>query len=304
MSWAYWSKKKVGGFGPILYTPPLDVYSGAKRAYGNRLLRTTYAGPLFQVRRLSTPAALMDVYPESNGLIDEDALLTWAGGISTVYEKYYDQSENTFDMQAYSGSGNVPFLFPTGSTTYERINGKLALKTQGGYFYDSNPFMYSASANSFIGVFQAPNTNASSATLVAEGRSSNNNPAYFHSLKLNSGGSTQASHFVRNDANTIVRTSNVDSMGTLYDNNPHIMYRRDNSSNFRVIIDNISDLNVNYTRSGVLTLDRFAILAGQRIGITSPHNDLKMGEIIFYDSNQDANATGLISTLNSYYGTH
>ena len=295
----------LGGAGPILYSPPLDVYSGSKRAYGFRLLRTAYSGALFQLNNNSSGLNL-EVFPQSNGLMDEVAILefTNGGADQCTISILYDQSGNGFNIPSYTGAGNLPFILPSGSTVFEKINGKNALKTFGGYFFDSSPFMYSAAANSFIGVFQGPNSNANSSCLVGEGRSSNNNPAYFHSIKLAVTSSTQASHFIRNDANTIVRTSNVDSMGTLYNNNPHIMYRRDNSSNLRVIIDNISDLNTDYTRSGVLTLDRFGLLAGQRISLTSPHNDLKMSEIIFYDSNKDADSSGLISNLNAYYSIY
>lgn len=305
---AYWNTGKRVPGGALAYTPPLDVYTGAIRAYGFRLLRSAYTGPLFEIRNVASNTFL-DVYPESDGLVDEAAVFSFIdnGGVSyqSQITKLYDQTGNGLTMPSFIGSGNVPYIIPTGvsSSNFEKINTRLALKTEGGYFYDSSPFMYAASANSFIAVIQGPNTNPTSACLIGEGSSASNNPAYLHSIKFNSASSTQASHFVRNDANTIVVTSNVNSMGTVYNNSPHIMYGRDSGSNFRVAIDDVSDLNVNYSRSGTLTLNRFSLLGLQRVSSSSVFNNLKLSEIILYNSNQDSNIPGLMSNLNAFYGT-
>ena len=301
----FWNKK-TSGFGPIIYTPPLDVYTGAKRAYGFRLLRSAYTGPLFRLVRQSD-SALIDIYPQSNGLINEAEILALRSNPLTdrfIIDRMYDQTGNGFDMNAVILNSNRPFIVPLGSDSFEYINGKNCLKSNGGAFVDSSPFMYASAANSFIAVIQGPNTNPTSSTLVGEGRTISPNPAYLLSIKFNATNSTQESHFIRNDANAIVRTSNVDSMGTLYDNNPHIVYKRDNGSNLRTRVDNSSDINVNYTRSGVLTLNTFSFLCWGSTTNRNGFTDIKLGEIIFFDSNQDSNASGLISNLNDYYGTY
>lgn len=103
--------------------PPMDAYSGFKFGVScARLLTTSYTGALCQVERTSDSTTL-DIYPDSNGNLDEAAFQSFCAGTSCKVKTAYDQSGNTNNctqttvasqpVLAYQGSsilGNRPVM--------------------------------------------------------------------------------------------------------------------------------------------------------------------------------------------------
>lgn len=288
---------KNGQNSPLSYIPPLDVYPDAIRAYGLRLLKSTYSGPLMQIRRTSDNS-LLDIYPLSNGLLNENAILTFInnGSFSAVISIFYDQSGNN---QNLVGVNNVFVIFP-GTNIFEKINGKNTLRTAGGSFSNTAPFMFSADNSSIFAVVKGPDTNPLSATLTSEGNSSSSTQAYLPILKLGGSGNSSVTQFIRNNSNGTNLPATTNS-GSLFDNNAKILYSRDNKSSIRKKINNISDINVNYTRSGTYTFNRFGLLCFSQVFNALTFSNLQLSEILYYNSNKDSESDSIIELLNNYY---
>lgn len=96
-------------------------------AWGFRLLRTAYAGPLLHVRRTSDNAVL-DVGYTSSGDLDEAALSAFAGANSVVIDIIYDQSGNARNLVQVPADAQ-PRIINAGA--YDRINSRACFYTDG-----------------------------------------------------------------------------------------------------------------------------------------------------------------------------
>jgi len=128
-------QQTVGGFGPILYTPPLDLYSAGIFAAWSpvRKLRTAYAGSA--VRMIDSASNEVDIPFRSDGIVDIDFVV--AESISRISRlrvvKIYDQSGNGNDIVTtqfgFYTENDGPIYTPyvlNGKSTLTRTNYTLA----------------------------------------------------------------------------------------------------------------------------------------------------------------------------------
>jgi len=90
----------------------LDNYSGAGAAYSVRRLSSTYTSALIRVRR-SSDNTEQDISYDSNGNLNETALLAFVGAGNGFVTKWYDQSGNARDI-VQSTAANQPQIVNNG----------------------------------------------------------------------------------------------------------------------------------------------------------------------------------------------
>jgi hypothetical protein len=102
----------IGGCGPCSY--PLDTVAAPAAAYSLRKLRTSYVGPLIQVRR-SSDNAVLDIPASSSGCgaLDTAALLTFVGAGSGFVRTWYDQGTGSRHA-IQTTAGNQPRIVLNG----------------------------------------------------------------------------------------------------------------------------------------------------------------------------------------------
>lgn len=108
------------------YSPILDTYTGASVAYGLTKLRTGYSGSAIRVRR-SSDSTQSDIGFSGNDL-NLTALTAFVGVGSGFIVKWYDQSGNGNDLTQNTTS-NQPRIVNAGSV--HTVNGKPAIYFDG-----------------------------------------------------------------------------------------------------------------------------------------------------------------------------
>jgi hypothetical protein len=89
-------------------TPPLDIYTGAAAAYSIRKLRTAYTGNCIRVIR-SNDNTEQDIGFDASGVIDTNAIKNFAGNSRADVVTWYDQSGNGINM-SQSTAANQPTI--------------------------------------------------------------------------------------------------------------------------------------------------------------------------------------------------
>jgi hypothetical protein len=92
---------------------PLDAAPGAKLAYGLRRLSSTYSGALIKVRR-SSDNQTQDIGFDSDGDLDIQSLLTFAGTGNAYVDTWYDQSGNVRHLTPNNGWSGEPRIVNAG----------------------------------------------------------------------------------------------------------------------------------------------------------------------------------------------
>ena len=110
----------------------LNDYPGATAAYGVRLLDKNYSGPCMRIRKGNTsPAETTDIYFDTDGNLDEDAIASHCGTENGAVEIWYDQSGNGYH-QVQETESMQPFIFDGATDTVVKINGKPSIIFTGG----------------------------------------------------------------------------------------------------------------------------------------------------------------------------
>jgi len=241
----------------------LDLYPSAAGAYSVRRLSGVYSGSLMEVRR-SSDNALQDIAFDANGDLDTASLLSFVGAGNGFVRTWYDQSGNAINFQQTTVS-EQPQIVSSGSVLLE--NGKpLISRVNGSTGLEST---LSGNVNRWeFGVVSTPSGVLS--TLYSE------IPNDYMCIAQNGSSST----FV-----------NGVTLNNLYSNGVAITKSRDSFYD-------------NFLTSSILTLDAndsgisnisFGYIPAGSIGM------LNMQEIIFYNSNQSGNKTGIETNLSTYY---
>lgn len=243
----------------------LDSLS-AGAAYSTRLLRTAYgvSSPCIRVRRSNDnveadiPFKLYAtrVYPY---WLDEDALAAHVGLVSGFIATVYDQSGNARHITQTDTTKQWRIV---NSGTIDKLENVPIWVNPSAAFADfilgsnSSPFLYAAGQMTALFVLNQTAANASRAAFT-EGRSTLNNPTYL----FGSGGAvaTTAAGLVRNDANTTVLNNATDLQTLVFSSTRTAFAIRDSGSAATSFKDGTAGTPVAYTRSGALTLDRFAV---------------------------------------------
>jgi len=253
----------------------LEFYPGAAAAYSLRQLRRSVSPYAIRVRR-SGDSLEQDIGFNSNGELDTNALLAFAGSGDAWVDTWYDQSSNGND--AVQGTeDSQPKIVSSGSLVTQ--NGKPALLFDGSNDYFTKAFTLTNPVSHFV-VSKANNTGE----FILDGyAASNRNSLYLdssNSVRLFNGGSdviyqtythgTQALFSsISNGANSLLAVNATSTTGTLATSNMD-----------GVTIGAVRTLASGYNLDGTIQ------------------------EVIIYNSDQDSNRTGIESNINDFYSIY
>ena len=258
------------------YVGLLDLYPSAAAAYSVRKLLAAYTGSAIRVRR-SSDNTEQDIGFTALGGLDTSALTSFCGSGNGFVTTWYDQSGNARNA-TQTTAANQPQIVSSGSVL--TINSKPRIDFDGSNDSLSiTQFTYAASNyNSFVG----QRTLAGRILLGLAGNqyyfglSSDNN--YY--LQANTSG-YQSSTTTDTSTSHLLLTGLRESGGTqrIYKNGNQI------TSTF-----NTFSLGQNINSIGVY--------------FSSTFSNCRLQEIIYYNSAQENNRTGIESNINSYYGIY
>lgn len=259
----------------------LDTYSGAAAAYSLRKLRIAYTGSAIRVRRASDNTEQNIGFV--NNVLDTSSLITFCSGTDGFVTTWYDQSGNGYNA-TQTAAARQPSIYTNAGGV--RLNsGKPALFFSGAYSLQ----YVSVNLGSSTTVFIAGQSPTGSVRFLFDGVSSNNR------FGLYSVSTSQNSLFTVNNSgslNEILTTSKTTA------GNANIFTALKNSTSSKLFENGVE------VASGTLTNDSST---GLTIGANNNFNSAyqnSMNEIIFYNSNQSSNQTGIQNNINSYYGIY
>ena len=246
----------------------LEFYPGAAAAYSLRQLRRSVSPYAIRVRRANDLE--QDIGFGSDGELDTNALLDFADGGDAWVAVWYDQSSNGNDAEQTSPALQ-PQIVSNGSVVTD--NGLPAMSFDAQYFSVSAAATF-AQPNTYF--FVANNVSGSSDFLDGIGPSLRNLSDIVSGVhRMYAGVSFNSSFSVTN-------------------NQQFLRYSMFDGSNSEISVDGAivqtgnvgaQDLNSNYILGSNLS-------------------DIKMQEVVFYNSDQSANRTGIESNINDFYSIY
>jgi hypothetical protein len=260
------------------YSYLLDTYTNAAAAYSLRKLRSAYSGNAIRVRRSSDNAE--QDFGFVNNVLDTASLLTFCGAGSGFVTTWYDQSGNANNALT-NAAIQQPQIVSGG--TILNVNSKPSLLFDG-----SNDFLEllstinvgSSNYNSFVG-----KRNASSIKLI--GLASIDNASYLFGLWSDNNYYLQAKSTHYQVSSSTDTTTNQLLLTGLNNAGTMQMFKNSNT---------ITSSQVSFSLS--LNIKNI----GQYSGGNWINGNLQ--EIIFYNSNQVSNRTGIESNINSFYSIY
>lgn len=214
-----------------------------RRAYGLRLINTTYSGPLIKVQRSSDNAEL-DIYANAYGVLDMLAITDFISAGDGAVATLYDQSGNGLhliqptyiNMPKIAVSGNI-LTMGANNTPYISFNGI------NSYLGDNNPSMYSAASYSLL--ISGGNTSDPTATGAFIGESGNT--AYHYPLFVNSTKFQYTKSYYKNDASV---TTQIPTNYTLFKNSHKCMSYKDDLGRVSCkMIESLEFIDRDYTEN-------------------------------------------------------
>ncbi len=269
-------------FGGAVFTGILDTYTGAKVAYSVRRLRGGYTGALVRIRR-SSDNAEKDFYPDTNNelsLTSEDgsgtSLTTWISTNSGYVVTWYDQSGNGNNLTR-PVAADQPRVVNGGALETDPNNGNVAVKFDG-----SSDFMNLGSTISVTqNYYHHFVFNRASSGIISTGLANTNATPYpmlwFSNDTVYSGTQTTTAH----DSS---QTATGDFIHTTL---------RDGSNNVKMWVNGVAkttQTNTGSTLSFELAFNRNGFL----------HSGF-VQELIFWDTDQESNQSGIEGDANSYF---
>jgi len=253
------------------FTGILDTYTGADVAYSAaRRLATAYTGALIRVRR-SSDNTEQDIGYDSNNVLDESALTSFVGANNGFVTTWYDQSGN--GRNAINTTAiNQPRIVNAG--VVEKQNSQPIL------YFDSTDFLvlavnldYSGVDSSFFMTYKKTTTANNAVFLGAGG----------NYMWLNYGsnqyyGNTSVSDADFNIANEFMLVS------ATMDYNVRLKWYKNN-----ILQQTVT--------SGFAGPIYFQIILGRTFTSVPTYSN----ELIIYPSDQDANANGINTNINTFY---
>jgi hypothetical protein len=242
----------------------LDLYPGAAAAYSVRRLSSTYEGALIRVRE-DVGDEEADIGFDANGDLDTTALLAHCGGNNGFITTWYDQSGNTLNY-IQSTESQQPQIVSSGTIIQDNSK-PLISAVNGSTELDS---LLAGSANRWI----------------------------FGVIRVQSG---VISCFYFEPFNNYVALSQNGSFSTFVNGaNLNAIYK--DGSAITASRDSMYD---NFLTSGIVTIDiddsgfSTSTLGYGAAGSIGMYNSQ---ELIFYNSDQTANKSGIETLIAEYYG--
>jgi hypothetical protein len=265
------SRDVVGVQAPSLL---LDTYTGAAVAYSLRKLRTDYSGSAIRVRRSSDNTE--QDFGFVNNVLDEAALLSFCGSGNGFVTTWYDQSGNS-NNGVQTTAANQPQIVTSG--VVNKINSKPSMSLDGSN--DSFNLTYTinitdSNYNSFVG-----KRDLGGRRLF--GLSAGFAPAYFWGQW-----SDNFYYLFAKSTEYIVSGSDISTSQSLLTGL--------NNAGIQSMFKNMSTI-VSTPINSTVTMTAGTI--GNYNGTIVAHCHLQ--EIVFYNSNQSTNRTGIETNINTFY---
>jgi len=268
----------------------LDLYPSAAAAYSVRRLSGVYSGSLMEVRR-SSDNALQDIGFDANGDLDTTSLLSFVGAGDGFIRTWYDQSGNAYDATQTTTSAQPQIV---SSGVISNKNSKPAIDFSGGNWeLDAD-----AAALEFSGTDIDVN---SFSILSADGGISK----FAFALAASTG--TTVNGAVRTNGTDLLRVQFISdaSVSNIAVTGVNIADQSSVSvigtpSDFNVYVDSVGVDGNPYTASlGLCSFAKFAI--GNDARPLSLFWEGTIQELVFYNTDQSSNRTGIETNQNDYY---
>jgi hypothetical protein len=232
----------------------LDLVTGAGAAYSLRKVKSGYSGNAIRVRR-SSDNAEADIGFDSSGNLNTTALLAHVGAGNGFVTTWYDQSGNARDI-SHSTASAQPRIVNAGAIDTQNSKPSILFNGTSQYLFDTSPFMYAAGAASYLTVLsQSATTNR---FICTEGSSASANQSY-RIMGSDGGTGSNIQFAVINDAGTNLINSALGGTTGTYNSTLNQVGVVDTGSGVTGYLNAVAGTGASYTRSGTLTLDRFAI---------------------------------------------
>ena len=269
----------------------LDTYPSAAAAYSVRRLSSTYAGSAMEVRIDTVGHPLYDIGFDENGDLDTADLISKAAGNDAFVVTWYDQSGNAYNATQTTTSAQPQIV---SSGVISNKNSKPAIDFSGGNWeLDAN-----AAASEFAGT----DVNFESFSVLSGDGSSNKE---FFSLAAASGNTTSLQLrtngidflrvFIRDDA-----SANNDKITTTQITNQSLVSVLGTPSDYNIYVDGTADAgNPNTASLGLCSFAKATI--GNDARAISAYWEGTIQELVFYNTDQSSNRTGIETNQNDYY---
>ena len=271
------------------FTGLLDTYTGAAAAYSVRKLSSTYTGGALRVRRSSDDTE-QDIGFNASNELDTAALLSFVGTGGTdngFVTKWYDQSGNNNDA-INADASEQPLVVSGGTLVTE--NGKAAIDFDGVDDYFTGASKTTMNNTAIFAVIKS-DSNTQDAVFIQNTLDASN----FVALGLGNKGSNNAIGSL-----LLVGGSTVDTVGdstfTATDQTL-VSYLADNTAG-QMFVDGTEETDAVGSRGGGV-----ATTIGARGDSNNPFNGA-FQEVIFFDSDQSSNRTGIETNINDHFSIY
>ena len=259
------------------FTGLLDTYSGAEAAYSLRRLSSTYTGNLIRVRR-SSDNAEQNIGYDSNNILDTASLLTFCGAGNGFVTTWYDQSGNA-NNATQTTAANQPQIVSSGAMITTNSKNSISFDgTNDSLNLTSTINVAASNYNSFVG-----KRDASGRRLM--GLTGGQVPAvYVWALWSDNNYYLQAKATHSQSSNATDTTTNQLLLTGLNNAGTMSIFKNGNTITSTQNADTIG-----------MTINSIGIYYGPLYAFCN------LQEIIFYNSDQSSNRTGIESNINSFY---
>jgi hypothetical protein len=258
----------------------LDSYPNATVAYSLRKLSSTYTGNCIRVRRSSGIPAEQDI-GFVNNVLDTASLLTFVGAGDGFVTTWYDQSGNA-NNATQTSAVSQPQIVSSGAMVTTNTKNSMTFDGTNDFFNLASTInVASSNYNSFVG-----KRDASGRRLF--GLSSLDGAAYLYALWNDNNYYLQAKSTNFQVSNAIDTTTAQLLLTGLNNAGVMAMYK-----NGGVIASSQVSTTI------IMTINSL----GQYFGGSS-YNFANLQEIVFYNSEQSTNRTGIESNINTYYSIY
>jgi hypothetical protein len=263
----------------------LDIYTGAAAAYSLRKLDKDYTGYAIRVRE-SAGNTLADIGFDSNGDLDTTALLNHTGVANGFVHTWYCQANGNNAVQ--STNAKQPQIVSSGSVLTE--NGKPAVDFDGSDDYFLGAAKTTIDDTAIFSVIKS-DSNTQDSVFIQNTYAAGN----LVSLGLGGLGSNN-----KIGSRLVVGGTAVSQVGdNTFTSTDQILvsYLADNATG-QMFIDGTEETDVVGSRNNSPT----TTIGARGDGLYNFNG--KMQEVIFYDSDEASNRTGIEDNINDYYSIY
>lgn len=261
------------------FTGLLDTYSGAEAAYSLRKLRSAYTGNAIRVRRSSDNTEQNIGFV--NNVLDTSSLLTFVGAGNGFITTWYDQSGNA-NNATQTTAANQPQIVSTGAMI--TTNGKNSISFDGtndSLNLTSIINVAASNYNSFVGKRDASGRRLMGLTGGQGGA------VYLWALWIDNNYYLQAKATHYQGSNATDTTTNQLLLTGLNNAGTMSIFKNGNT-----ITSAQNAITIG------MTISTIGIYSGPAYAFCN------LQEIVFYNSNQSTNRTGIETNINSFYSVY